>query len=107
MLPIIVTKARLLVQETDSAGYTTYVFLVLDQSEVERLGTRYLMCTRWPNWDHRFIKNYEEGYLSITEIRAGIDEWFDGEKFVKYNYNNIQFNQFINKQQDYSHNFKM
>lgn len=92
-----IVLAKLLVKETDPQNYTTYVFQCLDE-EIAK-DTKYIMCTRWPNWDHRRIEIGEVGYLSVTEIRAGIDQWYDGTKMIPYNYSNIQFNKFIEKKQ--------
>lgn len=85
--------AKLVAKSEDISGYITYVFKCLELDE-------YVMCTRFPNWDHRVIKIGEIGYLNFYEIRAGIDQWFDGEKMVPYRYNNIQFDRFIEKKED-------
>lgn len=95
--------AKLLASEEDTLGYITYVFLCLDK-EIQRQ-TKYLMCTRFPNWEHRNLEIGEIGYLTIFEIRAGIDKWFDGNKMVPYNYNNIQFLKFIKNPKKNSHKF--
>ena len=52
----LVTKCKLLCQDADSQGYITYVFELLESEEMNRLGTKYVMCVRWPNWDHRVTK---------------------------------------------------
>ena len=103
----IVTKVRLVSKETDSLGYTTYVFFILEADDRKRLNSNYIMCTRWPHWDHRSIKIYEEGYVSVTEVRAGIDEWFDGVGFVKYRYSTTQFDRFVNVQPDNKKEIKL
>lgn len=94
-------------KESDPFGYVTYVFELLDKEEIERLDTKYIMCTRWPNWDHRELKLFEEGYLSFKVMQAGIDKWFDGSNFVPYKYTNIQFERFLEKLGDEKHEFKM
>lgn len=76
-------------------GYVTYVFECLDKEIIKE--TKYIMCTRFPNWDHRKIELDEIGYLNFFEIRAGIDKWFDGSKMIPYNYSNIQFIKFVAK----------
>jgi len=88
---------KLVASESDTLGYITYVFECLDSDVAKE--TRYIMCTRFPNWDHREIKIGEVGYLNFFEIRAGIDKWFDGNKMIPYNYNNIQFIKFIEKKE--------
>ena len=85
--------AQLVAKESDIAGYITYVFECLDKE----IDTKYIMCTRYPNWNHRVIDIGEVGYLNSCEIRAGVDQWFDGEKMIPYNYNGIQFNKFVSK----------
>lgn len=94
---------ELLAQETDGQNYTTYVFKVLDGNRF----TKYIMCTRWPNWDHRVLNNGEIGYLSYKEIIAGIDKWFDGTNFIPYKYSNIAFERFVSKPKDETYDFKM
>lgn len=87
--------AKLVAKQEDSMGYVTYVFECLDKEIIKE--TKYIMCTRFPNWDHRKIELDEIGYLNFFEIRAGIDKWFDGNKMIPYNYSNIQFIKFIAK----------
>lgn len=103
----ITTFAKLVAQETDSFNYTTYVFKLLDDDECDRLETKYIMCVRWPNWDHRELFISDEGYLSINLIEAGIDKWYDGSTFIPYKYTNIQFNKFLDKVEDKHYEFKM
>ena len=97
--------AKLLASEEDSFGYITYVFECLDEDVIKE--TRYIMCTRYPNWDHRKIEIGEIGFLNFFEIKAGIDKWYDGKNFVPYRYNNIQFIKFIEKPDKKSHKFIM
>lgn len=100
-------EAKLLCQECDSLGYTTYVFGLVDEKDIKLFGVRYLMCTRWPNWDHRELVNGEVGFLSFTEIIAGETQWYDGSTMNYYKYSCIQFNRFIQKQSDMKHEFKL
>ena len=87
--------ARLVAKEVDTLGYVTYVFECLDEEILK--ATKYVMCTRYPNWNHRMIDIDEVGYLNFFEIRAGVDKWFDGEKMIPYNYSGIQFDKFVSK----------
>ena len=89
--------AKLVAKEADIGGYINYVFEILEKEEINKLDTKYVLCTRYPNWNHRKIELDEIGYLDFTEIQAGITKWFDGEKMISYNYNGIQFNKFIPK----------
>lgn len=92
--------AELVAKEEDLMGYVNYVFEILEKDEINRLGTKYVLCTRYPNWNHGKIELKEVGYLDFTEIQAGVDKWFDGEKMIPYYYNGIQFNKFIPKPKD-------
>lgn len=97
--------AKLVASEEGALGYITYVFECLDADVIKE--TRYIMCTRYPNWDHRRIEIGEVGFLNFFEIKAGIDKWFDGTKLVPYRYSNIQFMKFIEKPVEKSHKFTM
>ena len=66
--------ACLVAKEVDTLGYITYVFECLDKEVVEL--SKYIMCTRYPNWNHRAIELGEVGYLNFVEI--------DGEIAQKY-----------------------
>ena len=102
------TYVKLLCQQKDSLDYTTYVFEIIDSKEIDRLGYRYIMCTRWPNWDHRELLNGEEGYLNYSVIISGVDTWYDGASFVPYKCSTYQFNKFITKQPEQNkHTFKL
>ena len=65
------------------------------------------MCVRWPNWDHRELRNGEVGFLSYSIIEAGVDTWYSytDTKFIPYNYTCIQFNKFIAEQPEMTHSF--
>lgn len=92
--------AKLLAKEHDLLGYTNYVFQNLDEAP---FGKKYILTTRWPNWDHRNLEIGEIGYLTYNEVQAGVDKWWDGSNFVPYNYSNIIFIKFIkNKNTDNS-----
>lgn len=97
--------ACLVAKEMDTLGYITYVFECLDKEVV--LCSRYIMCTRYPNWDHRVINIGEIGYLNFIEIRAGIDKWFDGKNMIPYNYNGVQFIKFVQKPKEQDHEYIM
>ena len=90
-------KAKLLVQQYEPMGYITYVFENLDYENEEN---KYLMCVRFPNWEHCNLIEEEIGYVSIVYVEAGVDKWFDGRDFNYYNYTNYIFSKFVkdNKQ---------
>ena len=93
-----VALVKLVAISTDSQDYTTYVFKCLEDYMIEQ--SPYIMCTKWPNWNTGIFKIGDVGYLEFVEIRAGIDKWYNGENFVPYCYNNIQFIRFILKPQE-------
>ena len=95
--------AKLVASEEDGLGYITYVFECLEEDVIAV--TRYVMCKRFPNWDHRKIEIGEIGYLSFFEIKAGVDTWFNGIKMIPYRYSDIQFIKFIEKPKDQGHKF--
>lgn len=97
------TLVRLVAKETDGMDYTTYVFECLE--EEIRKETKYIMCTRFPNWDHRNLDLGEVGYLNFEEIQAGSDKWFNGIDFIPYKYSGIHFIKFISKpkKEDYTY----
>lgn len=85
---------KLIAQKSDLGGYITYVFRNLDSDE---LFEKYLMCTRFPNWDCPFIELGDTGFVKYREVFGGVDEWYDKEQdsFVKYNYTDIHFINFV------------
>lgn len=95
--------AKLVAKAEDSQGYINYVFENLEEDV--RKETRYILCTRFPNWDHRTIELEEIGFLNFIEIRAGITKWFNGNDMVPYNYSLIQFIKFIKKPTDKTNEF--
>ena len=97
--------AKLVAKESDTLDYTTYVFECLDSDVVKY--SKYIMCTRYPNWDHRNIELDEIGYLNFMEIKAGVDTWFDGSKMIPYLYNGIQFIKFVHKPESKNYSYIM
>ena len=87
-----------LVAERNDSGYIIYVFKCLDKEVAKE--SPYVMCTRFPNWNHRELEIGEIGYLEFVEIKAGDDTWFDGATRIPYRYNMIQFIRFIEQQDE-------
>lgn len=85
---------KLLAQESDHFGYITYIF---ERLEAESLLDKYIMCVRYPNWQHKELTVGDIGYVETAEIFAGTDKWFDGNKMIPYHYTTIQFIKFIEK----------
>lgn len=99
------TLCKLVAAETDSLGYTTYVFENLEEYAIK--WSKYVLCVRYPNWDHRFLSLGEIGYLTFEEIRAGVDTWYNGKRMIPYKYNAIQFLKFVEKPEELSHEYVM
>lgn len=96
--------AQLVASDTDNLGYITYVFKRLDELTKE---AQYIMCVRYPNWNHRRINLGEKGFLSILEVKAGEDKWFNGKDMVPYNYSTVQFLKFINMPESLDNKYVM
>lgn len=79
----------------DSSGYTTYIFKNIDDKA--SFLYKYVMCTRYPNWEHRGLKIGEEGFLTYQPVNEGIDKWFDGYNLVPYKFSANRFINFISK----------
>lgn len=89
-----VIHGKLLTYNEDPGGYVIYVFLNLDYTKE---CNKYLMCTKYPNWETAPIKIGDVGYLNVKEVEAGKDKWYNQEtgSFIPYKYNGIQFLDFI------------
>ncbi len=90
-----------LIAYEDDFGYINYIFLNLESTNMYN---KYILCTRYPNWQHRELKLGEIGFLTYREIDAGIDEWFDGTNFIPYRYSTVQFIKFIDKPEEQDDN---
>ena len=87
-----------LIAKENNFAYTNYVFKFLDESDIQKYNSEYLMCTRFPSWDHRAIELFEEGYLEFKVNYAG-DQYYsssDSQSYC-YKYNSVQFNKFVAK----------
>jgi hypothetical protein len=87
----LVVLARLLAIR--EGQYTVYVFKNLETNS-------YIMCTRLPNWHTPNIMIGSEGFLSYNEVTAG-EEYYHPVTEVKlvYNYSNVYFINFVQKQE--------
>lgn len=94
----ITALVKLVADFEDVGGYITYVFECLEDYMIAQ--TKYLMVTRFPNWDFRSLKVGEIGYLHAIEVIAGEDEYFNKMEKVPYNYTAIHFIKFIEKPED-------
>lgn len=97
--------AQLIATDIDNLEYRTYVFKCLGDDVTSE--SKYIMCVRYPNWNHRQLQLGETGFLTFEEIRAGVDTWYNGKRMIPYKYNAIQFLKFISKPDKLSHEYVM
>lgn len=81
-------KSVLLAKHTDLFNYTNYAFQNLDTNE-------YILCVRFPNWEHSKINIGEKGILHFREVIGGEDKWFNGSTFTPYRYTGWHFINFV------------
>lgn len=97
--------AKLLTKRSDSMGYVVYVFQNLDFTDAFN---KYVMCVRFPNWDHPNIEITELGFLEYRSVVAGKDSWYNSynNQYIPYKYTDNHFIKFIpetqNKETDYT-----
>lgn len=87
-----VIKGKLVAYREDVGDYTTYVFEMINFPDEFN---RYIMCTKFPNWDVPPIKIGDVGYLRYRCVIAGKDVWFNGSEYIPYKCTNIHFLNFI------------
>lgn len=87
-------KAKLVAIEDDVNGYVQYAF---ENLEPEDVWSKYIMVTRYPNWDLPALYIGDIGYVKFTDILAGYDKWYDAEAddFVSYRYTMSVLEKFI------------
>ena len=87
-----VVKVKLLAFRENVGGYFTYVFEKLTfENELDR----YIMCTRFPNWDVPTININDIGFLKCRYVIAGKDSWFNGNDYTPYKCTDIHFLNFV------------
>lgn len=91
-----VVLAKLVALREDLGGYIVYVF---DIQEGKLPYDKYLMCTRFPNWESPLIQLDDVGYVKYREVEAGVDKWYDGETFISYKYTGVHFIDFVPKKE--------
>lgn len=84
--------AKLVAYCEDGMGYTNYVFEKLEYDDLEY---KYIMCVKFPNWQHGPIEIGETGYVTVRYVEEGIDKWYNGTDLVPYKDTNIIFLKFI------------
>lgn len=95
-MKINITLAKLVTLREDIGGYIIYVF---ELPEGKLPYDKYIMCTRFPNWESPILHIGDVGYLKYREVDAGVDKWFNGSEFIPYKYTGIHFIDFVNKKE--------
>lgn len=76
----------------DFDHYVTLVFQWLDTDSEE-----YGMMVKYPNWQGESPCIGDTGFVKFNEVRAGIDQWFDGASWHYYKYDDVVFQKFVEK----------
>ena len=92
---MITLRCELVAKENDLLDYQNLVFKNLEPNPP--FGKRYILCVRFPNWQHRELEIGEIGFLTYNEVIAGKDGWYDSESgnIIPYNYSNLIFIKFV------------
>lgn len=85
-------RGKLEASRTDVMGYTVYVFRDMNEKKYDR---KYIMCTRFPNWDGPGIRRGDTGYVKVRYVEEGKDVWYDGTNYVPYKNTDCHFIDFI------------
>lgn len=85
---------KLVAKCEDGMGYINYVF---EDLEYINLHYKYLMCVRFPNWNHGSIDIGDVGYVTLKYVEEGTDKWYNGTDFTVYKETNIIFLKFIHE----------
>lgn len=93
-IPIKVAKVKLIAIRVDAGGYIVYVFKNIFPKDNE---DKFIMCTRFPNWNCCELQLGDIGYVKVQKVEAGKNSWYDSEqqKLVPYNYSGIHFLDFV------------
>ena len=91
-----IIRAELITLRNEPGGYIIYLFRNLDSNSWD---TRYVMTTRFPNWDCPFLKKGDIGFLKYKEVEAGKSTWWNNntQTNVAYKYDNVIFENFIHE----------
>lgn len=92
---MITVFGELVASSKDMEGYITYVFKLLDECSIQKVDSNYLMTVQYYNWVSDPINIGDKGYVKVKEVRAGIDQWWDGLKHNYYKYDDVVFYKFV------------
>lgn len=89
-----VAKVKLVTIRNDVGGYIVYVFRNLFPKSNE---DKFIMCTRFPNWNCSDLQIGDIGFVKVQQVEAGKNSWYDIDqgKLVPYNYSGIHFLDFV------------
>lgn len=80
-----------------------YILYIVENLNYNKWDNQYLLCVRYPNWEHRDLKENEIGYLTYTPIKAG-ETYLNNitGNMDTYKYSHIRFDKFldINNEED-------
>lgn len=93
-IPIKIAKVKLITIRHDAGDYTVYVFKNMYPKDAE---DKFIMCTRFPNWNCVELQVGDVGYVKVQKVEAGKNSWFDTDqqKLIPYNYSGIHFLDFV------------
>lgn len=92
---MITVFGELVASKKDLEGYVTYVFKLLDDYSIKEINSSYLMTVRYYNWQDDPVNIGDKGYVKVKEVKAGIDQWWDGTKNNYYRYDDVIFYKFV------------
>jgi hypothetical protein len=92
---MITVFGELVASQKDLEGYITYVFKLLDDYSIKEMNSSYLMAVRYYNWQDEPVTIGSKGFVKVKEVKAGVDQWWDGVKNNYYRYDDVIFYKFI------------
>lgn len=89
-------KAKINVIRQEFGGYITYIFENLESTSWTN---KYILVTRYPNWEDSFPNIGDVGYITYSEIICG-EEYFNTrtQKYEKYQSTHFRYDKFLIEQ---------
>lgn len=73
-----------------------YILYIVENLNYNSWDNQYLLCVRYPNWEHRTLKEGETGYLTYTTIKSGEAYLSNITGNIEYyKHSHIRFDKFI------------
>lgn len=90
---------KLVAFREDLNNYIIYVFEIINGKLPFE---KYIMCTRFPNWESPIILIGDIGFLKFKEVIAGKDMWYDPQtgNTIPYKYTGIHFIDFVQEKKE-------